>query len=92
MQETESGLYERLCDYDLLEKVSRSLHLEMTQENEERLINLHNHLIWRSYIPGRDDVADAIFCAMIQEIVPDGAAALGMYLTGTTADQTPEIL
>lgn len=73
MQESESGIYEKLCDYDLLERVSHSLHLEMTQENEERIINLHNHLIWRSYMPGRDDVTDAIFCAMLWEVTKMGS-------------------
>ena len=31
-----------------------------TKENEEKVLNLHNHLIWKSYERGKDDVTDAI--------------------------------
>ena len=36
------------------------LNLQRTMENEEKVLNLHNHLIWKSYERGKDDVTDAI--------------------------------
>ena len=41
------------------------------QENEEKLFNLHNHLIWHSYRPFEDALTDAIFSAVIQKIIED---------------------
>lgn len=63
--------YKAICDYDRLQRAFDSLHLEMTEENEERLINLHNHLIWRSYTSRNDDVADAILFAAIKEVMKE---------------------
>lgn len=58
--------------YDRLENASRKLHLNPSAlENEERLMNLHNHLVWRSYSPGKDEVTDAIFCAAIRDVMKD---------------------
>ena len=34
--------------------------IQRTKENEEKVLNLHNHLIWKSYERGKDDVTDAI--------------------------------
>ena len=44
---------------------------EEEQENEEKLFNLHNHLIWHSYRPFEDALTDAIFSAVIQKIIED---------------------
>ena len=30
------------------------------QRTKEKVLNLHNHLIWKSYERGKDDVTDAI--------------------------------
>lgn len=47
--------------HDLLEMAAYGiLGLQRTKENEERVLNLHNHLIWKSYERGKDDVTDAI--------------------------------
>lgn len=47
--------------HDLLEMAAYGiLGLQRTEENEERVLNLHNHLIWKSYERGKDDVTDAI--------------------------------
>lgn len=48
------------------------LHLNTEeQENEEKLFNLHNHLIWHSYRPFEDALTDAIFSVVIQKIIED---------------------
>lgn len=63
---------EEYYSYDRLENASRKLHLNPSvPENEERLMNLHNHLVWRSYSPGKDKTADAIFCAVIRDVMKD---------------------
>lgn len=50
--------------HDLLEMAAYGiLGLERTEENEERVLNLHNHLIWKSYERGVDDMTDAIMDA-----------------------------
>lgn len=47
--------------HDLLEMAAYGiLGLQRTKENEEKVLNLHNHLIWKSYERGKDDVTDAI--------------------------------
>ena len=49
-------------NFDRLEDAARELHLNTEeQENEEKLFNLHNHLIWHSYHPFQDALTDAIF-------------------------------
>lgn len=58
--------------FDRLEDAARKLHLNTEeQENEEKLFNLHNHLIWHSYRPFEDALTDAIFSAVIQKIIED---------------------
>lgn len=58
--------------FDRLEDAARELHLNTEeQENEEKLFNLHNHLIWHSYRPFEDALTDAIFSAVIQKIIED---------------------
>lgn len=58
--------------FDRLEDAARELHLNTEeQENEEKLFNLHNHLIWHSYRPFEDALTDAIFSAVIQKIMED---------------------
>lgn len=47
--------------HDLLEMAAYGvLGLERNEENEIRVMNLHNHLIWGAYVPGADDMTDAI--------------------------------
>ena len=58
--------------FDRLADVARELHLNTEeQENEEKLFNLHNHLIWHSYRPFEDALTDAIFGIVIQKIIED---------------------
>ena len=59
--------HKTICDYDRLEKAFFSLDMEMTEENEIGLMNLHNHLIWHSYEPGKEPAADAILLAVISD-------------------------
>ncbi|WP_195985395.1 hypothetical protein [Clostridium sp. D33t1_170424_F3] len=56
-------LYAELYDYDTLEAAfeAASLYLEGPPEDSEPwLINLQNHLIWRSYEPGKDPDMDRV--------------------------------
>lgn len=70
MQSKEVPQQEEYFSYDRLEKASEKLHLNPAiPENEERLMNLHNHLVWRSYHFGDDEIADAIFCAAIRDVM-----------------------
>lgn len=63
---------EEYFSYDRLEEASKKLHLNpMVPENEERLMNLHNHLVWHSYRPFEDALTDAIFSVVIQKIIED---------------------
>ena len=58
--------------FDRLEDAAREFHLNSEeQENEEKLFNQHNHLIWHSYRPFEDALTDAIFSAVIQKIIED---------------------
>lgn len=61
---------EEYFSYDRLEEASKKLHLNpMVPENEEWLMNLHNHLVWHPYCPGKDETADAIFCTAIRDVM-----------------------
>ena len=59
-------------NFDRLEDAARELHLNTEElENEEKLFNLHNHLIWHSYRPFEDALTDAILSVVIQKIIED---------------------
>lgn len=63
--------YKEIYDYGRLERAAKQLHLEETEETEIRLLNLHNHLIWHSHVPGNDPVADAILSLVIAELLEE---------------------
>ena len=63
--------YEDIYDYSRLEKAAKRLHLEETEETEIRLLNLPNHLVWHSYVPGKDPAADAILSSVIAELLEE---------------------
>ena len=63
--------YKEICEYSRLEKAVKHLHLEEMDETEEGLLNLHNHLVWHSYRPGKDPVADAIVLFVIDGIMKE---------------------
>lgn len=63
--------YEDIYDYSRLEKAAKRLHLEETEETEIGLLNLHNHLVWHSYVPGKDPAADAILSSVIAELLEE---------------------
>lgn len=71
--------HKTICDYDRLEKAFFSLHMEMTEENEIGLMNLHNHLIWHSYEPGKEPAADAILLAVIEELMEERNADISDF-------------
>ena len=71
---------EEYFSYDRLEEASKKLHLNpMVPENEERLMNLHNHLVWHSYCPGKDETADAIFCTAIRDVMNEYSLRKKIY-------------
>lgn len=70
MQSRKIG-HEEIFNFDRLERAFDSLHLEMTEENETTLFNLHNHLVWHSFIPGKDPVADAILSYVIADLLEE---------------------
>lgn len=50
------GLYEELYDYATLEAAYEAAFLyldDAPEDSEAWLINLQNHLVWRSYEPGQ---------------------------------------
>ena len=63
--------YKDIYDYGRLEKAAKGLHLEETEETEIGLLNLHNHLVWHSYVPGKDPAADAILSSVIAELLEE---------------------
>lgn len=63
--------YKEIYEYSRLEKAAKRLHLEETEETEIGLLNLHNHLVWHSYKPGIDSVADAIFLSVTEEVMQE---------------------
>ena len=63
--------HEEIFFFFLLERAFDYLHLEMTEENEITLFNLHNHLVWHSYVPGKNPVADAILSSVISELLEE---------------------
>lgn len=71
--------HKTICDYDRLEKAFFSLDMEMTEENEIGLMNLHNHLIWHSYEPGKEPAADAILLAVIKELMQERCADISDF-------------
>lgn len=58
-----------IYDFDRLERAADSLRLSKTEENEVKLLNLHNHLIWHSFEPGNDRTADAILLVALKELM-----------------------
>ncbi len=63
--------YQEIYDYGRLEKAALSLHMELTEETETGLLNLHNHLIWHSYKSGADPAADAILSSAIAGLLEE---------------------
>lgn len=64
-------VYSEIYDFNRLERAARRLHLRETEETETGLYNLHNHLVWHSYIPGKDPVADAVLSSVITELLEE---------------------
>lgn len=63
--------YREVYDYGRLEEAAKRLHLEETEETEIGLLNLHNHLVWHSYVPGVDQTADAILSSVIAGLLEE---------------------
>lgn len=66
------GLYEELYDYTTLEAAydAAFLYLDDAPEDSEAwLINLQNHLVWRSYEPGQNPDEDSVVLTAIGNIL-----------------------
>lgn len=60
---TVDTLYQELYEYGTLEAAFEAVLLflnNLPEDNEEWLINLQNHLVWRSYRVGEDPDCDAV--------------------------------
>ncbi len=57
------NLYQELYEYETLETALEAVSLllsNLPEDSEEWLINLQNHLVWRSYRVGEDLDRDAV--------------------------------
>lgn len=66
------GLYEELYDYSTLEAAYEAVFLylyEVPEDSEAWLINLQNHLVWRSYEPGQNPDEDSVVLTAIGNIL-----------------------
>lgn len=56
-------IYEEVCQYDTL-KTAYDAAVEYCDhcpdDEEAYIINLHNHLIWKSYTPNEDPTSDVV--------------------------------
>lgn len=67
-QDATVGVYAEVCNIATLEAAYDAAyeHIDYPPDNaEEWIINLHNHLVWRSYTPGEDPTADTIILEAI---------------------------
>ena len=74
--------YKEIYEYSRLESAARQLCLPETEETEVRLHNLHNHLVWHSYVQGKDLVADAILSSAITELMKERNADISELPAG----------
>lgn len=63
--------YSEIYDYGRLQRAAEKLHLEQTEETETRVMNIHNHLVWHSYISDQDPIADAILASVLMELLAE---------------------
>jgi hypothetical protein len=62
------AVYEAVCEYDALEKAFEAAYMYLDDppdNSEEWLMNLHNHLVWKSYEPGDDPNCDTVVLTAI---------------------------
>ena len=65
-------LYKSLCQYDGLEAAYNAASFtfdERPGDVETWLINLQNHLIWRSYTPYEDPIADIVITRAVDMLL-----------------------
>ena len=68
----EGNLYAELYDYSVLEAAYEAAFLYLAdppEAEEEWLINLQNHLIWRSYEPAADPDMDCVVLTAIDRLL-----------------------
>lgn len=67
------GLYAEVYDYSTLEAAYEAAFLylsDVPEENgEEWLMNLHNHLVWKSYEVGKDPDEDCVVLTAIDHVL-----------------------
>lgn len=90
----DDGLYAELYDYDTLEAAYEAAfpYLEdLPEDSEAWLINLQNHLIWRSYETGETpDFDTVILCAA--DIIAKRHGICGLSLPGRTGEIVMELM
>ena len=67
-----TDIYSDVYDYNTLEAAynAASEYFDVMPDNpEEWLINLQNHLMWRSYKPYDDDIADCVILEAISIVI-----------------------
>lgn len=57
-----------VCDFDRLSEAWRALE-PAAPFPEEFLTNLHNHLVWRSFVPGENETTDRVVRAVIRNLL-----------------------
>ena len=66
------SVYAEASEYDTLKAAyeAASTYLDFPPDNsEEWLMNLHNHLVWRSYETGDDPAADTVVLSAIDLVI-----------------------
>ncbi len=66
------GLFAELYEYDALEAAFEAAFpflADPPEDSEEWLINLQNHLIWRSYEPAKDPDEDCVVLTAIDRLL-----------------------
>lgn len=66
------GLYAEVYDYSTLEAAYGAAFLylsDVPEDSEEWLMNLHNHLVWKSYEVGQDPDEDCVVLTAIDHVL-----------------------
>lgn len=73
-------LYKELFDYSTLETAYEGAFEYLSgeiEDEEEWIINLQNHLIWRTYEPGEDPDMDCVVLTAISNILKSHGLRVG---------------
>ncbi len=76
----DSNLYAEVYDYSNLEAAYEAAYLYLSdppEESEEWLMNLHNHLVWKSYEVGDDPDKDCVVLTATDRVLKAHGLRLG---------------